>query len=172
MTFEPSTVVPPGTSFDIRRTGPEDSTWIRRVLRQYWASEQILTRGRIVEPLKLPGFAAVRDNDDPIGLITYEIIGDQCEITTHNSMAGSGGIGSCLLAAVRNEARDKGCKRLWLVTTNDNVDAIRFYQRRDFDMCALHKHAITEARSMKSEIPDVGLHGIPIRHEIEMEYVL
>jgi len=164
-------VVPPGATFDVRRTTAEDSGWIRQVLRQYWASERILSRGRVHEPLSLPGFAAMRD-DEPVGLITYHVEGDQCEIITHNSMADSGGIGSCLLAAVRNEARQRGCARLWLVTTNDNTPAIRFYQRRDFDIAALHRGAITEAKRLKPEIPDTGLDGIPIRHEIELAYEL
>ena len=164
-------VVPPGATFDIRRTVPEDSGWIRPVLRRYWASEKILSRGRLHEPLKLPGFAAMRDAE-PVGLITYHVENGACEIVTHNSMADSGGIGSCLLAAVRLEARELGCTRVWLVTTNDNTDALRFYQRRDFDITALHAGAITAYRSMKPEIPDTGLHGIPIRHEIELSYKL
>ncbi|MEM7622427.1 MAG: GNAT family N-acetyltransferase [Planctomycetota bacterium] len=164
-------VVPPGATFDIRRTTPEDASWIRPTLRRYWASEKVLSRGRVFEPLKLPGFAAMRDSE-PVGLITYSIEGDACEIITHNSMADSGGIGSCLLAAVRNEARQKGCSKVWLVTTNDNTPAMRFYQRRDFDIVALHRGAIAENRRLKPEIPDSGLDGIAIRHEVEMAYDL
>lgn len=170
-TTSPAAVLPPGANFDLRRTGPGDDAWMRQVLLRYWASEKTVSRGKLHEPLKLPGFAAMRD-DEPVGLITYEVVDDGCEIVTHNSMADSGGIGSCLLAAVRNEARQLGCKRLWLVTTNDNTPALRFYQRRDFDIVALHRDAITKARSMKPEIPDTGLHNIEIRHEIELEYRL
>ena len=77
-----------------------------------------------------------------------------------------------LLAAARMEARERGCRRLWLVTTNDNTPAVRFYQRRDFDICAFHRNAITESRRLKPEIPDEGLFGIRVRHEIELEYLL
>ena len=171
---QPETIaaVPPGATFDIRPLTPEDRDWVRKTLRRYWASEHVLSRGKVLDAVDLPGFAAFTDKEEPVGLITYHIEGEQCEIVTHNSMADSGGIGSCLLAAVRNEARNRGCKRLWLVTTNDNAPALRFYQRRDFDICALHKNAIVETRHLKPEIPDVGLSGIPIRHEIELEYVL
>lgn len=164
-------VVPPGATFDVRRTRPEDSGWIRQVMLRYWASERVMTRGRVHEVMRLPGFAAVRD-DEPIGLLTYEIVGGACEIVTHNSMAGSGGVGSCLLAAVRAEARENGCTRMWLVTTNDNTTALRFYQRRDFDITALYRDAIIQYRTMKPEMPDTGLDGIPIRHEIELSYSL
>lgn len=168
---DPVSVVPPGATFELRPTGEADHGWMRRVIKQYWASEQVVTRGKLHDVLGLEGIAAWRD-DEAVGLITYRVDGAECEIVTHNSLADSGGIGSCLLSAVRQEARARGCERLWLVTTNDNTPAIRFYQRRDFDICALHRGALTEARRLKPEMPDTGLDGIAIRHEIELEYLL
>ncbi len=159
------------SGFEVRALTPEDRVWVQRVLRQYWATTVQVTRGRVFHADELPGFAAWR-GDEAIGLITYNIEGDECEIVTHNSLAGHGGIGTCLLAEVRKLARERGCRRLWLITTNDNTPALRFYQRREFDMAALHRNAITEARGLKNEIPDVGMDGIPIRHEIEMELKL
>lgn len=158
-------------SFDIRDLSPEDKPWVQRVLIQYWGSTVQLTRGHRFQADELPGVVAVRDGSE-VGLLTYNIDGDACEIITHNSMAGHGGIGSCLLDAVRAKARELGCKKLWLITTNDNTPAVRFYQRRGFEMVALHRDAVTNARKLKPEIPNVGFDGIPIRHEIEMEYML
>jgi hypothetical protein len=67
-------------------------------------------------------------------------------------------------------ARDAGCTRLWLITTNDNVDALRFYQRRGFRLAALHAGAVDRSRTrLKPEIPEIGDHGIPLRDEIELE---
>ncbi len=160
-----------GSGFEVRALTSDDRIWVQKVLRQYWATTVQVSRGRIFKADELPGFAAWR-GDEAIGLVTYHIDGDECEIVTHNSLAGHGGIGSCLLAEVRAVAREQGCKRLWLVTTNDNTPAMRFYQRREFDMVALHRNAITEARGLKTEIPDVGMDGIPMRHEIEMELKL
>ncbi len=157
--------------FTVRELTPDDKPWVQIVLRKYWASLVQVTRGRAIQADDLPGFAAMR-NGEEVGLVTYDVRGDECEIVTHNSLAGHGGIGSCLLAAVRTKARELGCRRLWLITTNDNTPAMRFYQRRDFDMVAVHRNAIQEARRLKAVIPDTGLDGIPIRHEIEMEYVL
>ncbi|MEM9372023.1 MAG: GNAT family N-acetyltransferase [Planctomycetota bacterium] len=157
--------------FAVRELTPNDKPWVQDVLRKYWASLVQVTRGRAIQADELPGFAAMRDGEE-VGLVTYHVQGDECEIVTHNSLAGHGGIGSCLLAAVRAKARDLGCRRLWLITTNDNTPAMRFYQRRDFDLVAVHRHAIQDARKLKAVIPDTGLDGIPIRHEIELEYVL
>lgn len=162
----------PGTdNFDIRDLTSEDKHWVQRVLVQYWGSTVQITRGKKYQADELPGLVAQRDGSE-VGLLTYHIDNGACEIITHNSMAGHGGIGSCLLDAVRAKAREAHCTRLWLITTNDNTPALRFYQRRDFDMVAFHKDAVTQARSLKPEIPNVGFDGIPIRHEIEMEYTL
>ncbi len=166
-----STATPTGETFTIRPTTPEDRSWIVSILHRYWASEQIYAKGRVLDASTLPGFAAFR-GDTPVGLITYFIEDDSCEIVTHNSMTDSGGIGSCLLAEVRREARNNGCTRLWLMTTNDNTPALRFYQRRDFDLVALHHNSVHDGRQLKRSIPDRGHADIPIRHEIELEYKL
>lgn len=80
------------------------------------------------------------------------------------------GVGSALLGAVEELARRRGCKRLWLVTTNDNTHALAFYQRRGFVLAALHRDAVTEARkTLKPSLPLVGEGGIPLRDELELE---
>ncbi|MBX3322721.1 MAG: GNAT family N-acetyltransferase [Phycisphaeraceae bacterium] len=169
--FNPASIVPAGANFELRAITEADKPWIERTLIRYWASTSIYSRGKVTDASTLSGFGAFRD-EEPIGLVTYLIDGDSCEIVTHNSMAGSGGIGTCLLAAVRQEARDRGCRRLWLATTNDNIPALKFYQRRDFDLVALYHNVMTDARKLKPEIPDVGLFDIPLRHELELEFLL
>ena len=59
---------------------------------------------------------------------------------------------------------------LWLITTNDNTRALRFYQRRGFQMTQVYWHAVAEARKIKPEISLVSDDGIPIEHEIELVY--
>ena len=164
-------IMPGGANFEVRLTTPDDTEWIDRLLHRYWATVMIFARGRIIDASKLPGIAAFRD-DEPSGLITYLIEGDQCQIVTHNSLESSGGIGSCLLAGVRNEARRQGCKRLWLMTTNDNTSALKFYQRRDFDIVRFHHDSLHEGQKLKRSIPDRGHADIPIRHEFELEFSL
>jgi ribosomal protein S18 acetylase RimI-like enzyme len=82
------------------------------------------------------------------------------------------GLGSRLLEAARKRAYDLGCRRLWLITTNDNEPAMRFYQRRGMRIAAIHRGAIAESRKLKPEIALVGVGGRPIEDEIEFELLL
>jgi catechol 2,3-dioxygenase-like lactoylglutathione lyase family enzyme/ribosomal protein S18 acetylase RimI-like enzyme len=145
--------------------------WACRLLEREWGATIVVTRGRSHEAANLPGFVAVR-GDRPVGLTTYRIEADSCELMTLNSLQPRLGIGSALVAAVRNVASNAGCNRLWLITTNDNVSALRFYQQRGFSLAAFHKDAIEQARLLKPEIPKTGLNGIPVRDEIELEIIL
>jgi ribosomal protein S18 acetylase RimI-like enzyme len=79
------------------------------------------------------------------------------------------GVGTALIHAVEEEAERQGCRRAWLITTNDNREAIRFYQRRGWDWVAFHRDAVTRGRRLKPEISELGAFGIPIRHELEFE---
>ncbi len=157
--------------FQIRRINKNDRDWIIQVLREWWAGPTIVTRGKVHEADKLPGFVAA-DEGIKAGLITYEIVGKECEIVSMNSLAEGKGVGSALIDAVRKVAAKAGCKRLWLITSNDNTKALRFYQKRGFHLVAVHRGAIDRLRRLKPEIPLTGNDGIPIRDEIEMEMVL
>ena len=107
-----------------------------------------------------------------VGLITYHIEQESCEIVTLNSVQGSMGVGTALIDVVRYVARYSGCRRLWLVTTNDNLNALRFYQKRGFVLVAVHRNALEVSRKLKPEIPLVGMDGIPLRDEIELEMIV
>ena len=108
-----------------------------------------------------------------MGAATYAIHGDACEVLTLHAGPRFAGTGSALLAAVEEVATDAGCRRLWLVTTNDNVDALRFYQRRGFRLAQLRAGAVDASREeLKPEIPALGDHGIPLRDELELELAL
>jgi len=107
-----------------------------------------------------------------VGLVTYRVEGNECEITTMNSLIERKGIGTALVDAVKSVAVKAGCKRIWLVTTNDNTEALRFWQKRGFNFKAVYPNAVEDSRKLKPEIPKIGDHGIPIKDEIEMEMIL
>ncbi len=146
-------------------------TWANELLSRSWGSTKTVSRGRIFDAGRLPGFVAVLAGEY-VGLVTYRIEGRECELTTLNSLRPKLGIGSRLVEAVRDVAVDAGCSRLWLITTNDNTVALRFYQRLGFHLAAFYRDAMVESRRLKPEIPLTGLDGIPLRDELELEWML
>ena len=156
------------TGLDVRARETSDAQWARELLAQYGASTRVVSRGRIYDAMELPGFVALLDGRT-VGLVTYRIEGGDCELVTLNSIMEGRGAGTALIEAVRAAAKEQSCTRLWLITTNDNTHALRFYQRRGFRIAALHAGAVYRSRDLKPEIPELGLDGIPIRDEIEME---
>ena len=62
---------------------------------------------------------------------------------------------------------------MWLITTNDNLNALRFWQKRGFHLIKIYPSAIDKvSRKIKPQIPKMGADGIPIRDEIELEMKL
>ncbi|HUV30893.1 MAG TPA: GNAT family N-acetyltransferase [Acidobacteriota bacterium] len=157
--------------FKIRPVTKDDRPWVLEVVRG-WGADFIVTRGRIVYPSEIPGFIAESSDGRKSGLVTYEIFDDQWEIVTLDALTRRSGIGTALTTRVREAAVAAGCKRLWLITTNDNLDAIRFYQRRGFTIAAVHLNALAHSRELKPAIAEIGLYGIPLRDEIEFEMLL
>lgn len=113
------------------------------LLRARWGSSRIVSRGVVHDAALLPAFVATSENE-PSGLITYNIVSKECEIVTLDSIRERAGIGTALVEAVRQEAITAGCSRLWLVTTNDNIFAIRFYQKRGFIIKEIHVNSVEE----------------------------
>ena len=136
-----------------------------------WGANFVISRGKAHSINNLENFV-VKENNSIIGLITYYIKDNECEIVTIDSIIENQGIGSNLIEIVINIAKNKGCKRVWLITTNDNTRAIRFYQKRGFNMINLYPNALEESRKLKPQIPLLGFDDIPIKHEIEFEILL
>jgi Acetyltransferase (GNAT) family. len=144
---------------------------VNNILQEEWHCPPLISRGRIIDTTILPGFLFI-ENDTIAGIVTYNIENAECEIITLNSFKENRGIGTMLVNAVLEAARKNGCERLWLITTNDDINAIRFYQKKGFDLVAAHINAIEISRRLKPEIPLIGMDDIPIKHELEFEIKL
>jgi len=153
---------------DIRPVGPRERAWLDTVKWELFRGDIIVSRGVVHRPLELPGFVAYVDGE-PVGAALHHVHGSDCELVSIDALRQWQGIGTALLAEVEDAARAAGCTRLWLITTNDNTEALRFYQRRGFALVAVHRDEIARSREIKPAIPEVGNHGIPIRDEIELE---
>lgn len=133
----------------------------------HWGSPQMVISSGIYDCSALDGFTVLK-GDKIIGLITYIVQDNECEIISLDSIEECKGIGSLLIKEVENLAVFQGLKLIRLVTTNDNLLALKFYQKRGYILSRILNNAVEIARTYKPEIPLIGNDGIPIRDEIEL----
>ncbi|MCA0456381.1 MAG: GNAT family N-acetyltransferase [Chloroflexi bacterium] len=155
-------------NFEVRQVEANERPLVAAFLEAQWGSVQIVSRGCVHEADQLPAYFAIWD-DQLVGLVTYHIKGDECEIVSLDSLMVRIGVGGALIEAVVQKAAYHNCKRLWLITSNDNLTALGFYQRRGFRLVAVYQGAIDASRKIKPSIPFIGMDNIPIHDEIELE---
>jgi ribosomal protein S18 acetylase RimI-like enzyme len=160
------------TKYTLRPIEAADQPIVTQLLTESWGSPSIIVgRNRVVEADTLPGLIASQDGET-VGLLTFFLDGKTAELATINAYRTGGGIGTALIEAMTAMVRELGCERIVLMTTNDNTEAISFYQQRGFHLCELRVGAIAEARALKPQIPLIGKHGIPIRDQLMLELLL
>lgn len=156
------------SEIQVRPVTQQDRDWIEKLMISRWNATSLVVHGERFIPAELPGFLALVESE-PCGFISYNIQGRACEIVSLDALLAGRGIGSRLMEVVKAKALGSGCTRLWLITTNDNTDALTFYQKRGFRLAALYAGAVERSRQLKPQIPQVAENGIPIRDEIELE---
>jgi ribosomal protein S18 acetylase RimI-like enzyme len=150
----------------VRSFTDTDVEWAEALIEAAFGGRLQVRLRSVIDALACPGFVA-QLNGERAGLLTFTEETDAVEIVYIEAAVKHQGVGSRLIEAV--VARAAG-RRLWLVTTNDNLDALRFYQRRGFRLAELHPGALEQARRrLKPTIPAVGHFGIPVRDEIVLE---
>jgi DNA-3-methyladenine glycosylase I len=160
-------------TFHIVSITADDRPWISALLTEHWGAPEVVSHGKVWNAAELPGFIAVCNEDGArCGLVTYRLDGDECEVVSLDSLRERMGIGAALLEAVHEIAREAGCRRVWLISTNDNLHALRFYQKRGYRLAALYPNEMEQSRKLKPSIPLIGMDEIPLRDAIEFEYPL
>lgn len=153
---------------ECKRINSQNRNLINTFIKQHWYTTTMIIRGREIDMTKTEGFY-FGEVENIIGLITYIVYDNILEITSLDSLQENQGIGSKLVETVIHEAKERKCQKIVLITTNDNINAIKFYQKRGFDMVHLFHNALDISRKLKPEIPLIGENSIPLRHEIEFE---
>lgn len=156
---------------ECERINASNRQLINAFIRQHWYTTTMIIRGKEIDMTKTEGFYFSK-GEDIVGLITYIVYDNILEITSLDSLLENQGIGSKLLKTVIHEAKEKKVQKIVLITTNDNINAIKFYQKRGFDMARLFRNALDISRKLKPEIPLIGENSIPLRHEIEFELLI
>ena len=158
------------SDFSIRPVDSDDGDWIAQFITERWGAEFVAAHYEVFYCRDLPGFIAMK-GEKKVGLLTYKIVAGDCEIVSLDSLQPCMDIGTGLIEAVKGAASESGCKRLWLITTNDNMNALRFYQKRGFVLVKINRNAIEFTRKLNA-VPLIGAEGIPLRDEIELEMML
>lgn len=153
----------------IRPLEPADRDWQLTLLESEWGSTMVARLGALVDASALEGFVA-EVAGRRCGLITLRRDGDDLEVVTLNALVRRVGIGTALMDSGANVATAAGAQRLWLITTNANTAALRFYQRWGMDLARLHRDGVVRSRMVKPSIPLVQ-DGVALRHELELEWV-
>ena len=159
------------TKLSIRAMQPKDRTWAQKFLADRWSDSFMITRGKVHYPAQEQGFIAEMDHNK-VGLVTFTVQNDECEILTLDSLLQGVGVGTALLDAVVNTATESGWQRVWLITTNDNLNALGFYQKQGFHLVAVYPGAVNQTRLRKPAVPLTGENGISLRDEIELEMTI
>ncbi len=155
----------------IRRTTEGDSKLIQQLMDEYWGGEPLVVNCKNYYPSKLTGILLFKSNE-VLGFLFYDIQGTEYEIIVFEIFEKFSGFGTIVLNDFIKIAKSQNCTRIHLMTTNDDLDALRFYQRRGFIIRGIRLNALEESRKMKPSIPYTGDYGIPLRDEIELEYSL
>jgi ribosomal protein S18 acetylase RimI-like enzyme len=157
---------------NVRPVTPDDREWIAELVTAAFGSVRVVSHGELIEDASLLDGFAVEHDGRPVGCALLNVIDGRAELVVLATTYRGAGAGTALLEAVVERARAEGWTRLWLITSNDNTDAIRLYQRAGWDWVDFRRDGITRGRTLKPEIPKTGNHGIELRHEIEFEYPL
>jgi ribosomal protein S18 acetylase RimI-like enzyme len=151
----------------VRTVTENDRPTVEWLTTQLWGAPEVVVHDGIFYPASLPGFIAERAGRIA-GLLTYDVQPGVLEIVTINAIDPHNGIGTMLIEATRAEAKRRGCNEITLTTTNDNLGALRFYQRRGFRLASIRPGAVDRSRLRKPEIPRTGDYGIPLHDEIDL----
>lgn len=144
---------------------------VERIVREEWGGPMMATRGRLFDTTGLPGYVAVEEGA-LCGFLLLRMEREQWEVAAIQADPPGRGTGQALMGQAVRDARSAGVRRLWLITTNDNTYAIRFYQKLGMALVAVHIGAMEESRRLKPGIPALGVDGIPIQHELEFAFDL
>lgn len=136
-----------------------------------WGDDEMVVSSGTYQLSDLPGFVEY-DEAEIIGVITYIIKNDQIEIISLDSFRENVGIGSQLLKKLEEISEEKDITKISVITTNDNLNALKFYQKRGYSIIKVIPNAVEKARKQKPSIPLFAENGIPIRDEIVLEKYL
>ena len=158
--------------YTIKPTAKADFEWIKELYARTWSGDICVSRGKVQKVDDFTGGFVAETGEQNTGFVTYTITGPELEITGIVSLKEKSGIGSALVNAVIELAKKQKLKKVSLVTTNDNLNGIGFWQKRGFKLVKVYPGSMEYVRQIKPAVPLIGENGIPLRDELELEMIL
>ena len=154
----------------VREAAEADARATLELFHRDFRRTQVLAFGEMMDLAVLPAVVAEMKGEIA-GALAYRLLPDVLQIVAlaTDPMWQRSGVGGYLVAEVELMARRRGLGRVIFCTTNDNLPALYFYQRRDYRITELVAGAL---------LPHIkpafacGFAGIPVRDEIRLEKVL
>jgi ribosomal protein S18 acetylase RimI-like enzyme len=153
----------------VREATDADRAAARELFARDFGRTKIVAYGEVMDIDQMPALVAVR-YADPSGALAYRLHGDALHIVAlaTDPMWQRSGVGGHLVAEAELIARRLNLRRLVVSTTNDNLPALYFYQRRGYRMTAFAPNSII----MHTGQEVAGFAGIPVRDEVRLEKLL
>jgi GNAT superfamily N-acetyltransferase len=114
-----------------------------------------------------------RDEEGRVcGHVSFSVDGESGEIVTLEALVQGQHIGGRLIDASEEEMRRHGVRRIIVTTTNDNIRAQGFYQRRGYRLKRIELDGMKRVRAAKVDVPETGYEGLPLLDMWEFEKVI
>ena len=131
-----------------------------------WGSSEMVISTGIYNLVELEGYVAWSSIGEIIGVVTFKRLDGLIEIISLDSVLENQGIGTRLIMMIELMAVENQIPLIKVITTNDNMGALSFYQRKGYRIKEIIEGAVDRARRVKPEIPLIGERGIPINDEL------
>jgi len=150
----------------VREGTDRDRAAVRELFARDFGRTKIVAFGEVMDIDEMPALVAVV-TADPAGALAYRLLGDALHIVAlaTDPMWQRSGVGGHLVAEGELLARRLGLARTLVATTNDNLPALYFYQRRGYTMTDLIVNSVVEHTGQRV----AGFGGIPVRDEVRLE---
>jgi GNAT superfamily N-acetyltransferase len=145
------------------------------VIRSLWELRwglPVVSLHRSYAPDDVEGLVLEAQDGKTAALVTWAVEGGAAEIVTLDAFVEGRGLGSKALALAEGLLRPRGVRRVWLVTTNDNLRAATLYLRAGYRLVRVHLDGMEAVRRVKPGIPRTGMNGLPLSDIWEFEKFL
>lgn len=145
----------------------------RKLVVEQWGDDAFIISGKVYPTSEMTLLGAWTPLGQLRGLAYYKVNGSTMllgAIITIGERAK--GVGKILFDAVLAEARTTRMRKMRALTTNDNFEAMKFYQRCGMRFETLYPGGADAFRAFKPGIYRNGKHGLPLRDILEFELSL